>query len=89
MKVICCNKLRGTVSLVLLLCGYAAHSQDATRIGSWSLVEGWPDTANGIEAIHMIHLPTSQLLVWSVTDWEDHVHTAYKTFSLDTFTLSD
>lgn len=75
--------------LALMLGGIVAHSQDPNGVGSWSPVTGWPDNSNGIEAIHMIHLPTSQLLVWSVTDWENHVDTTYKTFSLDTFTLSE
>ncbi|MFN8140317.1 MAG: galactose oxidase early set domain-containing protein [Fimbriimonadales bacterium] len=77
--------------LASLLGGSAAYSQDPNGVGSWLPVpnNGWPDNSNGIEAIHMVHLPTSQLLVWSVTDWENHEDTTYKTFSLDTFTLSE
>jgi len=78
----------------LVACQFAilasVFATDDTGIGSWSQVgTGWPDDSDGIEAIHLIHLPTNQLLVWDVTNWEDHEHTTYKIFSLDTFTLSN
>jgi hypothetical protein len=68
------------IQFALTMCVTAS---DDTGIGSWPQVgTGWPDNTNGIEAIHLIQLPTNQLLVWEVANWEDHEHRIDTIFSL-------